>query len=95
MCQVAVLEVTRRIEPFPALEAPEDDGAAEAEINAAFRRMLSGLRYLRRDERAAAVRAAREWLVLEMKGLRNRRANDRRARIALRRLRRPPRRQPG
>lgn len=71
------------------LDDPEDDGTAEAEISAAFRRKLMGLRHLRRDERAQAFRAAREWRFLALKALRDKRANDRRAKYALRHLRKP------
>jgi hypothetical protein len=88
----AMVETTGRTHPFPDLEDIEDDGAAE--IVAEFRRRLRGLRYLRRGERAEALRAAREWRFLALKALKEKRARERLARIMGWRLGLPPPRQP-
>jgi hypothetical protein len=76
-------------------EDPREDGTAEAEIDAEYRRRLTGLRGLCRGERAQARRAARDWRFLARKALREKRAAERRARHALRLSRMPPPRQPG
>jgi hypothetical protein len=78
----AAFEVARG-GPAHEFESLADDGAAEAEINAAYRQRLSGLRRMRRHERAQAVRAAREWRFLSLKALRDKRARDRRARYEI------------
>src|SRR5258708_4888334 len=88
-----VIELTQRDFASLGLEAAEDDGAAE--IHATFRRMLMGLRYLPRQERAHALRAAHEWHLLALNAMREKRARDRHARYMLRRLRRSPPSQPG
>ena len=72
--------------PLAGLDAVEEDGAAEAEIEAMFKRRLMGLRRLPRYQRAGALRAAREWRMLALKTLRERRATDRHARHMLWRL---------
>jgi hypothetical protein len=73
----------------------EEDETAEAEIEAMFKRRLMGLRRLPRYQRAGALRAAREWRVLELKALRKKRATDRHARLMQWRLSLPQPRQPG
>ena len=65
---------------------PEEDDGALAEIEAAFQRKLSGLRRLRRPERALALRVARDWRRTAMKEWREKRSRERHARHALRRL---------
>jgi hypothetical protein len=64
--------------PPPDLSGESDD-AASAEIEAEFRRMLSGLRRLPRGARAAALRAARNYRYLAHKALREKRQCDRQA----------------
>lgn len=85
----AMVETTGRTYPFPGLEDLEDEGAAE--IAAEFRRRLRGLRYLRRGERAQALRAALEWRFIALKELKAKRARERRDRITGWRLGLPPR----
>jgi hypothetical protein len=65
---------------------PEEDDCVLAEIEATVRRMLSGLRRMRRYERAAAFRAARDWRLTAIKEWREKRARERHARQTLRRL---------
>lgn len=88
----AIAETTGRTYPFPSLDDLEDEGAAE--IASEFRRRLRGLRYLRRGERAQALRAAREWRFIALKALKTKRDQERRARITGWRLGLPPPRQP-
>ena len=95
MRQAVVAEITHNVSGCGALEAPADDGAAEAEIDAAFRRKLIGLRFLRPGEWAQVLRAAREWKCLALKALREKRASDRRARITFWLSQRPASRYPG
>jgi len=64
---------------------PEEDDGALAEIEAAFQRKLSGLRRLRRPERALALRLARDWRRTAMKEWREKRARERHASRTLRR----------
>jgi hypothetical protein len=59
----------------------EEDG--EGEIEMMFRARLSALRRLPRHEKAAALRAAREWRTGAMKALREKRAARRLARHRL------------
>ena len=68
------------------MEENEEDGAAEAEIEAMFKRRITGLRRLPRYQRAGALRAAREWRMLELKALREKRARDRHAKYMAWRL---------
>jgi len=86
----AAIELTRRDFLSLGSDAPEDDGATE--IEAEFRRKIAGLRRLPRQQRAAAVRAAREWFLVALSALREKRARDRHARHM---LRRQQRRSPG
>jgi hypothetical protein len=74
---------------LPAMGWPTiDEHGAGREVEAVFQDMLSGIRRLPRRQRAAALRAAREWRFLEMKALRDKRARERRGRyLALRQLR--------
>jgi hypothetical protein len=88
-------ELTRHGSPVHGFEPLEEDEAAEAEIEAMFKRRLMGLRRLPRYQRAGALRAAREWRQLALKALRERRATDRHARHMLWRLGLPAPRQPG
>lgn len=74
---------------LPDLEAPEEDSAGAAEIEATFRLRIIGLRRLRRRDRAPALRAARDWRFLALKALREKRAADRRARYEFWRSRLP------
>lgn len=54
-----------------------DDEAFEIELE--FRRKVAGLRRLPKRERAAALRAAREWYALALQALRERKAGKRHA----------------
>jgi hypothetical protein len=72
-------ESTRRGGASIELDSLVDDETRE--MIAIFRRRLFGSRWLPRQERLAAVRAAREWLVLALKGLREKRARERQARF--------------
>ena len=60
-------------------EQVDEEDAAQAEIEAMFRWKLISLRRLPRYQRAAALRAAREWRLLALLTLREKRARDRRA----------------
>jgi hypothetical protein len=76
--------------PHAVLEDPiEDDDAIAMEIKAMFRRKLIGMRRLLRSERAAALRAAREWLFAALLALRQMRAQRRQDKRTRRRLQRP------
>jgi hypothetical protein len=88
-------EPTRPDEAPIGLGSMEDDEASEFEIAAEFRRRLSGLRHLPRRQRAAALRAARDWRSLAVKGLRERRANKRHARYLFWRSQLPTPTRPG
>jgi len=77
----ASLEVTRWSGLCPILEGPAEDGA-EAAIAAEYQQRIAGLRRLRRPERAAALRAARDWRASALKALRQKRENERYARHA-------------
>ena len=68
----------------------DEDGGAEFEIDAEFRRRLTGLRRLRRRDQPQALRAAREWRRIALKALREKRIRDRHARYMQRRQMRPP-----
>jgi hypothetical protein len=71
----------------------EVDRGAEADIDATFRRKLSGLRRLPRQARPYALRAARDERALALKALLEKRADARQARRSFLRLQRPaPRR---
>jgi hypothetical protein len=85
----AALEIAQGDWPLPSLDELGDEGAA-SEIYAEFRRRLRGLRYLRRGERAQALRAAREFRFLSLKALREKRACERRARYLRWRHAQPP-----
>jgi hypothetical protein len=82
-------EVTQRRPRIVMPLLPEEDEGAEAEIEAAFRRRLSGLRRMPRTARAHALRAARLERTLALKALREKRAIARHAILTLRRLRKP------
>jgi hypothetical protein len=86
-------EVTGRgIHPLTS-DPVDPDAGAELEIKMLFRTKLTALRHLPREQRAAASRAAREWLLLALKALAEKRRNARLDRRMLRRLHRPqPRR---
>jgi hypothetical protein len=63
---------------FPIGPPPTDeDDAGEVEIKAVFQGKLMALRRLPRRERAAALRAAREWFLMALKAAREKRARDR------------------
>jgi hypothetical protein len=83
----AAIELTRQDFEAPESEAPDDDGAAG--IEAEFRRWIAGLRRLPRKERAAALRTAREWYLLALTALGEKRARERNARHMARRQQRP------
>jgi hypothetical protein len=68
--------------------AYDDDSDAVAVIYKIFRQRLSGLRRLPRRVRGAELRAARDWLAIAMKDLREKRAYKRHAIRMLRRQRR-------
>ena len=79
-----------RIGSFPIGPPPAEDGdAGETEIKAMFQGKLMALRRLPRHERAAALRAAREWLLLAMKALREKHARDRYGKYVQWRLQNP------
>jgi hypothetical protein len=90
----AAIEATRRGLPFIPFEPVEEGEAETLEIEATFRRRLSGLRRLPRHERSAALRAAREWRLFALKALREKRVRERIARYALWRQSLPAPRQP-
>jgi hypothetical protein len=71
------------------IDEHEEDEAAKLEIDHLFRRRISGLRRLPRRERPHALRAAREWRMLALKALRERKAAARHARYMLRQLLKP------
>ena len=73
----------------------EDDGAGEADIEAAFRLKLAGLRRLPRRERRLALRAALQWRAAALQALREKRARERHSRYMAWLLRRPAPRPPG
>jgi hypothetical protein len=60
-----------------------------------FKFKLIGLRRLPRYQRPLALRAAREWRLLALKALREKRARDRHANYSLWRLARPRSKDPG
>jgi hypothetical protein len=91
----AAIETTRRGSASVAFEPVEEDDAAAAEIEATFRLKLVGLRRLPRNQRPYALRAAREWRLLALKALREKRARDRHARHLFWQLQLPAPRQPG
>jgi hypothetical protein len=68
----------------------EVDPGAEVEIDAVFRRKLSGLRYLRRSERIHALRAAQDERASALRALREKRAIARHAARQLRRIKSMP-----
>jgi len=76
-------------------EPADDCAGGEAEIEAMFRVRLMDLRRLPPSERAAALRAAREWREGARRALRDRRSGARLAQYALWRSRRQPPRAPG
>lgn len=79
----------------PPFDDEDQDGGAEAEIEAMFRAKLMGLRRLPRYERPAALRAAWEWRQAALRALREKRARDRHGRYMLWRQQRLPPREPG
>jgi hypothetical protein len=89
------IEPATRGSPFVGFELVEEHEAAEAEIEAMFKRRLMGLRRLPRYQRAGALRAAREWRQVALKALRETRATERHARFMQWRLGLPAPRQPG
>jgi hypothetical protein len=68
--------------------ASEEEDEAIVAIHRIFRRKLSGSRRLRRQMREAELRAAREWLAIAMKDLREKRAYKPHARYMFWRMRR-------
>ena len=83
----ATNEVTRRAaDPVEFDEFESETSGAEVDIATAYRRKLAGLRYLSKRERPHARRAAHEWRIAALKALREKRAVERRARHARRRL---------
>jgi hypothetical protein len=84
----AVIELTHRAS-LVGLEPAEEDETSASEIRATFRQKLTGLRRLPRHERAHALRAAREWLLLALMTLREKRARDRHAKSMFWQLQRP------
>ena len=57
-----------------SIEAFDTFEAAEADIEAGFKRRLAGLRHLRPSERIAARQAARNWKIVARQELKARRA---------------------
>jgi hypothetical protein len=72
----------------------EDDDAARTEIEATFKARLKALRRLPRYQRALALRAAREWRMVAIAELREKRMRKRAARATQRRQQQPPPPQP-
>jgi hypothetical protein len=86
--------VAIRLPHLPTRETPEretqsapvpldDHDSEEQEIEQMFRAKLMDLRRLPRHLRGAALRAAREWRLDALKALRDKRARERRARLAM------------
>jgi hypothetical protein len=80
---------------FISLAPVDDDDAQVQEIEAMFKRKLSGLRRLPRHARAHALRAAREWRLAALAALREKRARERHAKWVLWRQQLPAPRLPG
>jgi hypothetical protein len=80
---------------FTPLEPTDGDESADAEIEAQFKYRLVGLRRMPRHQRAAALRATREWRQLALKALREKRERERHARHLLWRSQLPPPIRPG
>lgn len=91
----AASEVTRLGSNAEGFDPVDEGGAAEGEIEAAFKARLVDLRRLPRCQRGLALRAAREWRQLALSALRAKRARDRQAQYALWRSRRQAPRAPG
>lgn len=72
---------------MPVIDEVEEADSAELDIQAVYQRKLMGLRRLPKRERAAARQAAKVEKDLAMTALRQRRARDRQARQASRRMR--------
>ena len=88
-CAAVSIEVTGRRLPTLELDACEEGNAEEIEIEAVFRRMISGLRRMPKRDRPSALRNAREWRQFALKALREKRANARHANHMRRRLMAP------
>ncbi|MGD0188117.1 MAG: hypothetical protein ABSC25_23100 [Roseiarcus sp.] len=84
--RAAAREVARDVPDLPTFEASGIEAGAEFDIEDAFRRALSGLRYLPRRDRPHALRRAREERAARLRALRERRAVERHARWLLRKL---------
>jgi hypothetical protein len=84
----ALIEVTHR-GPLVGSDPLDEDETADVEIEMMFRRKLMGLRFLPRQQRAAAYRALRQWRFHALKTLQEKRAADRLAGFLLRRQQRP------
>src|SRR5258708_25756704 len=76
----ALIEVTRWNPFSPELEPLEDDEAEALEIEAEFKRRISGLRRLPRHARAEALRFSREQRTIALKTLREKRQRARHTR---------------
>lgn len=91
----AASEVTRLGSDGERFDPVDDGGAAEGEIEAAFKARLMDLRRLPRCQRGLALRAACEWRQSALSALRAKRARDRQAQFAFWRSRRQAPRAPG
>lgn len=76
----------RRLTASEDFDSLHDVDGSEIDIDMIFRRKLRGLRLLPKKERAAARRAARDWLRCALKALREQRAYKRRALIIRRQI---------
>lgn len=85
----AAVEITKRTVCWPELEPIEAEEGAMREINEQFGRRLAGLRRLPRNQKAHALRAAREWRRQALRALKERRATRRHARHGVRQLQKP------
>jgi hypothetical protein len=77
----SALEVIRFSLPAIDFGPIDDPNSPEADIVNIFRRKLAGLRFMSRQERAQAVRAALEWLWFAMAALREKRSYARPTRV--------------
>jgi hypothetical protein len=75
------MDITRLSLPALDFGPIDDQDSPEAELVSIFRRKLAGLRFMSRQERAQAVRAALEWLWFAMAALREKRAYARPTRV--------------
>jgi hypothetical protein len=75
------MDITRFSLPTVDFGLTDDQDSPEAEVVSIFRRKIAGIRFMSRQERAQAVRAALEWLWFAMAALREKRAYARPTRV--------------